>query len=392
MKKLLLLILLIPFVLLAQKQSGKISGTVLDEQTKQPIENVNIYIAKSLIGTSTNGKGEFNLSKIPVGRYTIIFSHVSYLNHSENIEILENRNINLDITLPPKPIEFPEVDVVDKFDDDWEDNFEKFEEGLLGKTEFADACTIKNPYVVSFDEDENGILYAHADGPIKIVNEGLGYEVTFFLKHFETGFYEVLFSGLPFYKELPSTSEEQKKMWEFNRLRAYMGSLRHFLRSLSESYELIKEGKETVSLVIDYEDVTENGATYYYDDKMFLSKMGFAADLIQPIKNVFTRKFHLSPFFPDSVIVKSENPNELYLVSNKLIQVVYNKEYDDLTYDPQVSRIALHADSVYFDKMGRYYDEFTVQTFGYMSKQRLAEMLPFEYEPSDSLLINTDFR
>lgn len=57
-----------------------------------------------------------------------------------------------------------------------------------------------------------------------------------------------------------------------------------------------------------------------------------------------------------------------------------------------LSRIALCTDSVYFYKMGRYHDEFMVQKFGYMAKQRLAEMLPFEYEPSDSVLINTDFR
>ena len=392
MKKLLVLLLLIPYSLFAQKEHGKISGSVIDEQTKQPIENVNIYIAKSLIGTSTNKNGKFNLAKIPTGRYEVIFSHVSYLNHSEKIEILGNRNINLDIVLSPKPIEFPDVDVVDKYDDEWEDNFEKFKEGLLGKTEFADACTIENPYTVSFEKDDNGILYAHADGPLKIINEGLGYEVTFFLKHFEMSFYDVLYSGLPFFKELPCSSEEQKKMREYNRLRAYMGSLRHFLRSLAESYQLIREGKDSVKLVIDLEDATDNGVKYFYDDKMFLSKQGFAADLIEPIKYVHLNKFMLHPFFPDSVVAKSKNPNELYFVCDKLIQIVYDKEYDDLTYDPQVSRIALHADSVYFDKMGRYYDEFTVQTFGYMSKQRLSEILPFEYEPSDSLLINTDFR
>jgi len=392
MKKLFVLILLIPFTLFAQREYGKISGTVVDEQTKQPLENVNIYIAKSLIGTSTNRAGKFSLGKIPKGRYTLIFSHISYLNHTEKIEILENRNINLNITLPPKPIEFPEVDVVDKYDDEWEDNFETFKEGLLGNTEFADACTIENPYTVSFEEDENGFLYAYAEEPLKVTNEGLGYEVTFFLKHFETHDYDVLFSGLPFFKELPSTSKEQTKMWKFNRLRAYMGSLRHFLRSLAESYKLIQEGKDSVQLIIDLEDITDEGAKYYYDDKMFLSKQGFAADLIKPIKNAFTTKYHLYPFFPDSIIAISENPTELYLVCDKLIHIVYDKEYDDLTYDPQVSRIALHADSVYFDKMGRYYDEFMVQKFGYMAKQRLAEMLPFEYAPSDSLLINTDFR
>jgi putative cell wall-binding protein len=104
------------------------------------------------------------------------------------------------------------------------------------------------------------------------------------------------------------------------------------------------------------------------------------------------KKFMLHPLIPDSVIVESENPNELYLVTDKQIYISYDKEYDDLTYEPQISRLILHSDSVYFDKMGRYHDEFMIQTLGQMAKQRLAEMLPFEYQPSDSVLINTDFR
>lgn len=392
MKKILSLLLIIPLVMFAQTQFGKISGKVLDEQTKQPVENVNIYIANSLIGTSTNRDGIFNFPKVQTGRYTVIFSHVSYLNRNEKIEILGNRNINLEIILTPKPIEFPEVDIVDKYDDEWKDNFEIFEEGLLGKTEFADGCTIQNPYCVSFSEDENDILYAYTSEPLKIINENLGYEITYFLKHFEASFYDVLYSGLPVFEELPADSIEQKKEWEENRLRAYMGSLRHFLRAMSESYELIKEGKDTVKLIVDVEDVTDDGAKYFYDEKMFLSRQGFAADLVEPLPSVYTQRSILHPFYPDSVLVESENPNELLLVCDKLIQIVYDKEYHELYYAPQVSTIALHSDTVYFDKMGRYHDEFMVQTFGQIAKQRLAEMLPFEYEPSDSVLIDTDFR
>lgn len=392
MKKMLFLLLLTFLLAEAQSEHGKISGRIIDEQTKQPIENVNIYIANSLIGTSTNRAGIFQFPKIPPGRYTIIFSHISYLNHTEKIEILANRNINLNINLEPKPIEFPEVDVVDKYDDEWENNFEIFRDGLLGKTDFAEGCRILNPYSVSFKKDENNILYALTSEPLKIINESLGYEITYFLKHFESRFYDVLFSGQPYFEELPDASSEKRKAWGKNRLKAYMGSLRHFLRALSKSYKLQKEGKDTVKLIVDYGDVTREGGKYYYDDKMFLSKQGFGADLIEPIPNVFMKKFMLHPLIPDSVIVESENPNELYLVTDKQIYISYNKEYDDLTYEPQISRLILHSDSVYFDKMGRYHDEFMIQTLGQMAKQRLAEMLPFEYQPSDSVLINTDFR
>ena len=39
-----------------------ISGMVLDSKTKMPINNVNVYIKNTPIGTMTNEKGYFNLS------------------------------------------------------------------------------------------------------------------------------------------------------------------------------------------------------------------------------------------------------------------------------------------------------------------------------------------
>jgi iron complex outermembrane receptor protein len=58
-------------------QSGTISGTIKNNQN-QPLENVNVLIANTTIGTKTNSEGTFVLYNIENGTYTLQISHVGY--------------------------------------------------------------------------------------------------------------------------------------------------------------------------------------------------------------------------------------------------------------------------------------------------------------------------
>jgi len=390
--KIFLLVLLLPVVILSQSGYGKVSGRILDEQTKLPVEGVNIFIANSLVGTSSNKNGYFEIDKIPPGRYNLIISHLSYENQSVSADIKKNTVLKLDLELQPKPIEFPEIGVSDKFDEEWWKNFEIFKAELLGKTWFAEGCEITNPFHINFSKNNDGVLFASCDVPIKIENRSLGYNVNYLLKHFEYKIGSLKYAGLPFFEEMNSDYAEDFVIWQENRLEAYMGSLRHFLRAISEFYTLITKGEEELKIILDYDNVTDEGVSFSYDQDMYLSKHGFSVFLNRLYSSAFGKRYSSKIFNVQSVIDSSENPNELLFSCDDRIEIQYFKEYDNLSYDPQISFLQLHADSVYFDKRGRYYDEFKIEVMGYMSKQRLAEMLPFEYEPSDSLIINTDFR
>lgn len=75
MKKIILLLLLLPLAALAQTIT--ISGTVTDAANGQPVDMVSIGAADSNISTITNEAGEFRLT-VPVGTDKIYFSHLSY--------------------------------------------------------------------------------------------------------------------------------------------------------------------------------------------------------------------------------------------------------------------------------------------------------------------------
>ncbi len=372
--------------------TGKISGRVYDNQTNRPVENVNVYIAKSTIGASSNENGEFKIINIPTGRYTLVLSHLSYQNQQVLVEIKKNTELNYTFELEPKPIELPEIGVADEADDEWADNMEIFREALLGTTWFADGCEILNPYYISFEESEDGVLFANCDVPIIIENRSLGYTITYILKHFEHQFETTKYSGLPYFEEMESEYEEDNENWKWSRLEAYMGSLRHFLRAISDYYDYSEKADAKLKINIDFEDETEEGYKFTYDDETFLKKHGFDVYINKLLSATYGRRYVSEPFYIASAVTESNRPNELLFTGGDRVEIVYFKEYHDLVYEPQVSFIQFHADSVYFDKRGRYHDEFMLEKNGYMFKQRLAEMLPFEYEPSDSLIFNTDFR
>ncbi|MDG2432107.1 SusC/RagA family TonB-linked outer membrane protein, partial [Flavobacterium sp.] len=75
-KKLLFLVLLFPFSILAQ---NTINGTVLDNVTKQPIPGVNVNVQGTIKGVSTDFDGKFQLSNVKKGD-AIVFSFIGYKN------------------------------------------------------------------------------------------------------------------------------------------------------------------------------------------------------------------------------------------------------------------------------------------------------------------------
>jgi hypothetical protein len=75
--------LLIPLILLALAGNGQITGTVIDSANRQPIPNALIGIVLKSNPTDTsyefcNDKGAFNISPVPSGNFSILFSSLSY--------------------------------------------------------------------------------------------------------------------------------------------------------------------------------------------------------------------------------------------------------------------------------------------------------------------------
>ena len=89
-------------LLLAHSTSGdmdiQVSGTVVDADTGTPLAGVNIRVKDKLIGTSTNGNGEFTLDIGEDPPVVLVFSIVGYTSREVTVEQSTVSNLTVEMT------------------------------------------------------------------------------------------------------------------------------------------------------------------------------------------------------------------------------------------------------------------------------------------------------
>ena len=91
---------------------SSISGLVKDVETDKIIENVNIILKNSNLGTVTNKDGNFEIRNLSIGNHQISFSMIGYKTFSKNIYLNENNQEFLIVSLEKDPIQWKAVNVM----------------------------------------------------------------------------------------------------------------------------------------------------------------------------------------------------------------------------------------------------------------------------------------
>ena len=85
---------------------GTISGRIVNKETHQPIEGVNIVVINTSIGTASDSNGNFSINKIPVGSYTLQINMIGFLPIMRpNVNITTDKNTQLNFYLEQSVIE-----------------------------------------------------------------------------------------------------------------------------------------------------------------------------------------------------------------------------------------------------------------------------------------------
>lgn len=109
MKKILLLLLLIPFFAFAGT-TGKLAGTIKDAQTGEPLVGANVIIEGTNFGAATNTNGEYVILNIAPGRYNVKFSFIGYeTTIMQDVSITVDQTTFLPITLSSQSIQVDEI-------------------------------------------------------------------------------------------------------------------------------------------------------------------------------------------------------------------------------------------------------------------------------------------
>ncbi|MDP2885669.1 MAG: carboxypeptidase-like regulatory domain-containing protein [Ignavibacteria bacterium] len=220
-----------------RQHRNSIVGVVLDVDSRSPLVNVNVFLSNTKIGTGTDARGAFTLTGIPSGKYNLVFSRVGYERVIRSVLLNADTTIMVNAHLKPRVITIAGVDVVGEGSGNaWERtrNIRIFLEEFLGKTSNAKGCRVLHQELIRLWIDSSERLNASTDSAIIVENRALGYRLYVELISFT---YDIKLKGVklfyyPRFEELAPVDSEEARRWEANRAKSYLGSRRHFFRSL----------------------------------------------------------------------------------------------------------------------------------------------------------------
>lgn len=201
-----------------------------------------------------------------------------------------------------------------------------FKNEFLGITDNGRSCEIENEDDISFTYKID-TLTALSSRPIQILNKRLGYKISYYLDRFE--YYEksksFFYTGSIIFNEDLSQNGERKQFYERNRKYAFLGSRMNFFRAL------------------------------WSDD---LKHAGYT------VKSEAYERLENNRFIQGDSLDK-------FLSYPERLGICYYAKFPS-------SYITMMKKKVCFDKNG-YYDQLGIVWEGQMAKQRIGDILPYEY-------------
>jgi hypothetical protein len=329
----------------AQENDTQIHGYVFDRSTGDPIEDVNVYIANSTWGSSTNKDGYYRFVQIPPGTHELVVTNIGYEFEMKRFQLIPGAVRKFDFQIKPIIYETETTIVEGSIPTEWLEDLELFKYYFLGSTDFVDDCVIQNKEVLEFNRPYDSIFEASSLQPLVLQNNALGYTVQCVLIKFlfNNSSQTYSWSIKPKFIELEADDEDQILDWQENRLEAYKGSVYHFLRSFC-SKSLPDEG-------FDIYKVTQAG---------------------QKIPRGEWRRMLVDY---DEYIEPGIYPKETILHFAHFLHIVFDNEF--------VSWIGLNYTDITLDEFGNPHEDRPYVVFGEWAKRGIADLVPKNYIPTN---------
>ena len=347
-----------------------VSGRVVDD-TGAPLQDVNVFLDGTTIGTSTNPDGFYIMDRIPAGYYELVFSHIGFKKAVYTVEEynggsrIQRHQMDLEVSQLEEVAVVSERITNDR--DNWPAFFQLFQQDLFGTSLSSQYCAILNPEVIDFtyEEPENKLIaFAHA--PLEIRNDAMAYEITYYLESFERTDTDLRYRGQMKFQNDPNPFREfTKREIRSQRKKSYAGSWNHFKKALLAG-RLRKDGFRI------YE--TNNFARVNVNRLRELNER----DII-----VFKGNHWELDFDNFLVVVYTKEKESLnFIQDERFSSIIYGGGKNDRRNPgKQVSLLKLLNGSVRLDLNGQVVDRFALTSFGYWSWERLANLVPINYDP-----------
>ena len=340
----------------SQDKYFTVTGKVIDEKTRQPMPNASVFCQNTTIGTTCDSSGSFFL-RLTNGGYDLVVSYTGYETKVTRISNGNKENSGLTLELKEQDKSMAEVVVAGSAEvaDGWTRYGRFFLNNFIGTTPNADQCIIENKDALKFYfYKKRNKLKVRAKEDLIITNNALGYRIRYQLDSFVYEYNNKVgsYTGYPLFEELTGT-QDQQNTWKKNRYRSYLGSRLHFMRSLYDS-TLSDEGFD-----IEMSDSMDNNQFTAlknpYDGKYYNVDSG---DVEINIKGRLRINF------------RNLVPDKRYLTENNFPP----------TAKLQISILDI-SDGFVIEENGYFYEQSEVTNVGYWAWKKLAELLPYDYNP-----------
>ena len=369
---LLVLLFLLPAFTVHGRQTVRLTltGQVTDAETGVPLSGAHVFIASSMLGTTSDGNGAYTLTDVPLGAHRLYVSMLGFEDDFLDILLRDNTDQQFDFELQPSVLEIGEIVVEAERDRRWKRRLERFTREFIGETPNAEQTVILNPEVLDFEE-ARGTFKAHASAPLLIENRALGYRIQYFMSDFESTPGRVRYDGEGLYEELDAADAEEAALWETRRREAFIGSFRHF----------------TLALIAGR---SEAQGFQTYSRPSAGSKRGDAFSAASTIAN---QRF---PVKPETLLSEGQTDGEYILDFDGHLEIIFMGEQEDPAYldwslrpersNPrfQTSWTFLDHGPAIVDYKGDTLDPYAVVFMGYWAFERVADDPPREYRPGNA--------
>ena len=158
-----------------------ITGIVCNQITKTPIADVHVYLDGTSINAVTNASGRFELRPQSIFNTKLVLHHLLY-----QTAFIDNpfRGLSDTLFIAERSYDLPET-IVSAAPFSRAQKMKAFREQFLGKTSAGKSCVILNEDDIQLTVNmQSRTLTASSEKPIEVVNNYLGYKVSFILVDF----------------------------------------------------------------------------------------------------------------------------------------------------------------------------------------------------------------
>lgn len=346
--------------------SQTISGTVKNAKTGEAMPFANVFINNTTLGNTTDEEGNFRIEGNLPRNVELVASFVGYETATKTLNL--SGSVTVNFKLEPLESMLTEVQLKSKRDKKWERDLRRFKEVFLALPDdpFASQLDIKNPWVLDFETVKvNGPNYVHATAqePLQIINNALGYDVTYYLKDYRFYNDRSSYVGFVFFDTKDISDSTKLAITEANQETSYVGSIRHLLKAIL----LARTADENFEIFQVLPSDMLRRRTNVYSEEIDKSIKLVNPDSIvrMPLKNGNYRVF-----WP--------NDTEIHFRGKRWRNDYYSDVYYPVTW--------ISAPLGYFDidRNGIPVVPSQVVLSGYMGRQRMGRFLPHDYVPSES--------